>query len=167
MRTIILTAIALATLTATASAQGPAPAASGPQPVTDFSLVSTKIVISDSDGTAVKTLDCEWTVPEDDDMPCIRFQGDPQTAFEAIEEAGGVRADQETHHSRGDGRSAYSKRGDGTWLIRFSGTADGRPYHRGFVCTADGQKCVRWDAEGARSARRDVHAAAAKLRRKR
>ena len=37
--------------------------------------------------------------------------------------------------------------------------------HFGRVCTADGQKCVRWDADGARYARKDVRAAASKLKR--
>ena len=36
--------------------------------------------------------------------------------------------------------------------------------HFGMVCTADGQKCVRWDADGAKFARKSVKAAAAKLR---
>ena len=60
---------------------------------------------------------------------------------------------------------AYSKRADGTWLIRSKGTVGGKPMHFGRVCTADGQKCVRWDADGAKYARKDVRAAASKLRR--
>jgi hypothetical protein len=96
-------------------------------------------------------------------MPCIRFQGDPQTAFAAIEEAGGERADQTTTTVRGNATIAYSKRGDGTWLIRSRALIDGRQFQRGQVCTADGQHCVRWDAGAARSAKRAVRAAAAKL----
>jgi hypothetical protein len=60
----------------------------------------------------------------------------------------------------------YSKRADGTWLIRSKGTVRGEPMHFGRVCTADGQKCVRWDADGATHARKDVHAAASKLKRR-
>ena len=48
------------------------------------------------------------------------------------------------------------KRADGTWLIRSKGTSDGKPMHFGMVCTADGQKCVRWDADGAKFARKSV-----------
>jgi hypothetical protein len=162
MRITLLTAIALATLTASAHAQGP-PAGSL---VTDFPPVSTEITISDGAGTAVKSLACEWTEPQDDDRQCLRFQSDPQVAFAAIEEAGGVRADQHTVTEGADMTIAYSKRGDGTWLIRSKGTIDGAARHFGRVCTADGQHCARWDAEGARFARRDVKAAAAKLRKR-
>jgi hypothetical protein len=38
--------------------------------------------------------------------------------------------------------------------------------HFGRVCTADGQKCVRWDADGATHAGKDVRAAASKLKRR-
>jgi hypothetical protein len=57
-----------------------------------------------------------------------------------------------------------SKRADGTRLIRSKGTVGDQPMHFGRVCTADGPKCVRWDADGARYPRRDVRAAASKLR---
>src|SRR4051794_11520427 len=116
MRIPILAAIALATLTASASAQ------QAPQPITQFDSVGVAIAISDASGTVTKTLSCEWTEPEADDMPCIRFQGDPQTAFAAIEEAGGDRADQTTTTVHGDATIAYSKRADGTWLIRSHAT---------------------------------------------
>jgi hypothetical protein len=163
MRITLLTAIALATLTATASAQTAGPA---PVPVTDFPPVAVEIAISDAAGNVTENLSCEWTEPQDDDRQCLRFQGDPQTAFAKIEESGGVRADQTTT-TRGETVAiAYSKRADGTWLIRAKGTVNGRYHHAGRVCTADGQKCVRWDAEGAKSARRDVKAAASKLRRR-
>ena len=126
--------------------------------------VKTEIAIADAAGTAVKTLSCEWTEPQEDDRQCLRFQGDPQTAFAAIEEAGGVRADQHTTVRRPTMTIAYSKRADGTWLIRSKGTIDGKSMHFGRVCTADGQKCVRWDVDGAKHARKSVKAAAAKLR---
>ena len=159
MRIPLLTAIAVATLAGTAHAQ-----TAGTAPVTEFPLVKTEIVVSDAAGRTTESLSCEWTEPQEDDRECLRFQGDPQTAFAKIEDSGGVRADQTTT-TRGESVAiAYSKRADGTWLIRAKGTVDGRYYHAGRVCTADGQKCVRWDAEGARSARRDVKAAASKLR---
>ena len=136
------------------------PAAS--PPVTEFPLVSVDIAILDAAGTTVKSLSCEWTEPQEDDRQCLRFQSDPQVAFEAIEEAGGVRIEKHTT-SDGDSTSTcavYSKRADGTWLIRSRGTSDGKPMHFGTVCTADGQKCVRWDADGAKAARKSVQAAA-------
>jgi hypothetical protein len=171
MRTPTLSAIALAALLATAGTAQAQTATGGggaleARPVTaeDLRPVKTEIVIGDAAGTAVKTLSCEWTEPQEDDMPCIRFQGDPQTAFAAIEEHGGVRADQHTITEGADMAIAYSKRADGTWLIRSKGTVDGKYMHFGRVCTADGQKCVRWDADGAKYARKSVKAAASKLR---
>ena len=163
MRITLLTAIALATLSGTAAAQT---GGSGPQPVTDFPPVAVEIAISDAAGNVTETLSCEWTEPQEDDRQCLRFQGDPQTAFAKIEESGGVRADQTTT-TRGETVTiAYSKRTDGTWLIRAKGDLPGgRRYHAGRVCTADGQKCVRWDADGRKSAIRSVKAAASKLRR--
>ena len=162
MRTTLLTAIALATLTGTASAQ-----TAGSAPVTEFPPVAVEIAISDAAGTVTETLSCEWTEPQEDDRQCLRFQSDPQIAFAKIEESGGVRADQHTVSEGADMTIAYSKRADGTWLIRAKGTVNGHYYHAGRVCTADGQKCVRWDAEGAKTARRDVKAAASKLRNRR
>jgi hypothetical protein len=163
MRITLLTAIALATLTASAGAQ-----THGVQPVTEFPPVAVEIAISDAEGTVTETLSCEWTEPQEDDRQCLRFQGDPQTAFAKIEEAGGVRADQTTTTRGTTTTIAYSKRLDGTWLIRARGTlADGSPYHAGRVCTADGQKCVRWDAAGRKAAIRDVKSAASKLRSRR
>ena len=164
MRITLLTAIALATLTASASAAGPSPMAGSV--VTDFPPVSTEIVISDAAGTATETLACEWTEPQEDDRQCLRFQSDPQVAFAKIEESGGVRADQHTVTEGADMTIAYSKRADGTWLIRSKGTIDGKAMHFGRVCTADGQSCVRWDADGAKAARSKVKAAASKLRRR-
>jgi hypothetical protein len=180
MRTTLLSTIALATLAIGASpaaaqlsggGDGGAPQVSGggsggveivgPE---DMKPVATDITISDAAGTATKTLSCEWTEPQEDDMPCIRFQGDPQTAFAAIEEAGGVRADQVTKTDGSEMEIAYSKRADGTWLIRSKGTIDGTYMHFGRVCTADGQKCQMWDADGAKLAPKKVRAAAAKLR---
>jgi len=163
MRTPLLTAIVLATLTGTASAQEP-PTGSV---VTDFLIVKNKIVVSDADGSTTEPLSCEWTEPQEDDRQCLRFQSDPQIAFAKIEESGGVRADQHTVTEGADMTIAYSKRADGTWLIRSKGTIDGKSMHFGRVCTADRQSCVRWDADGAKAARSSVKAAAAKLRRKR
>ena len=162
MRITLLTAIALATLTGTAQAQ----MAGSVTPVADFPPVKTDIVISDANGTATETLSCEWTEPQDDDRQCLRFQSDPQIAFAKIEESGGVRADQHTVTEGADMTIAYSKRADGTWLIRSKGTIDGKSMHFGRVCTADGQSCVRWDADGAKAARSKVKAAASKLRRR-
>jgi hypothetical protein len=163
MRIPILTAIVLATLATSAGAQ--------PRPVPQEDVdrpVSINVHILDAAGSSVGTRACDWAVggPGDDDRQCLRFQSDPQFAFEAIEEAGGVRAEQHTVAANlSDMRTSWSRRGDGTWLIRGKGTVRGEPRHFGLVCTRDGQKCVRWDAEGARQARRDVQAAAAKLRR--
>ena len=68
----------------------------------------------------------------------------------------------------GDMAITYSKRADGTWLIRSKGTVRGEAMHFGRVCTADGQKCVRWDADGAQARpqgrpRRRVQAQGARL----
>ena len=114
----------------------------------------------------MKSLSCEWTEPQEDDRQCLRFQSDPQVAFEAIEEAGGVRIEKHTTSDGLDMNAVYSKRADGTWLIRSKGTVNGEYLHFGRVCTADGQSCVRWDADGATAARKHVKAAATKLRRR-
>ncbi|MBE2317268.1 hypothetical protein DVA67_014900 [Solirubrobacter sp. CPCC 204708] len=169
MRIPTLSAIALAALLATggvAEAQVAGGGAGAPSvsPVTDFPLVKVDAKVFDAAGTTVKTLACEWTEPEDDDMPCIKFQGDPQTAFATIEEAGGVSAEKTTTLEDGSTTSVYSKRADGTWLIRTRGTVGGKDMHFGQVCTADGQKCQMWDVEGAKFARKSVRAAAAKLK---
>jgi hypothetical protein len=170
MRIPTMTAIAVATLlvgAAGADAQEqPTPSAGGIGVIepADMQPVATEITISDAAGTAVKTLSCEWTEPQEDDMQCIRFQGDPQTAFAAIEEAGGVRADQTVTTRGRTTTTAYSKRFDGTWLIRSHGEINGEPSHWGRVCTADGQVCQNWNAGGAKLAQKKVRAAAAKLR---
>ena len=161
MRIKIFTATALATLSAAGTA-----AAQTPQPVPQEALdrpVAVDVSILDAGGTTVDKLSCEWSVggPGDDDRPCLRFQSDPQVAFAAIEDTGGVRGD-----ATGDMAITYSKRADGTWLIRSKGTVRGKLMHFGRVCTADGQKCVRWDADGAKHARKDVRAAASKLKRR-
>jgi hypothetical protein len=169
MRIKILTASALATLSVAGTA-----AAQTPQPVPQEALdrpVAVDVSILDAQGATVGTLGCEWSVggPGDDDRPCLKFQADPQEAFGAIESAGGVRAEQRTvvgGDAAGEMAITYSKRADGTWLIRSKGTVRGRYLHFGRVCTADGQKCVRWDAGGATHARKDVRAAASKLRRR-
>jgi hypothetical protein len=169
MRIKIFTATALATLSAAGTA-----AAQAPQPVPQEALdrpVAVDVSILDAQGATVGTLSCAWSVggPGDDDRPCLKFQSDPQEAFGAIESAGGVRAEQRTvvgGDAAGDVTIAYSKRADGTWLIRSRGTVRGRYLHFGRVCTADGQQCVRWDADGAKHARKDVRAAASKLKRR-
>ena len=169
MRIPILTAVAALSLAGTAAAQ---------TPVSDEALnrpVSVDVSILDAAGTTVDTLSCEWSTggPGEDDHRCLKFQSDPQIAFGAIEAAGGVRAEQHTvvggsdADVAGDMAITYSKRADGTWLIRSKGTVGGRPMHFGRVCTADGQSCVRWDADGARHAAKDVRAAASKLRKRR
>jgi len=169
MRTTLLSTIALATLALAATPAAAQVSGGGSGGVElvgpeDMKPVKTEIVIGDAAGTALKTLSCEWTEPQEDDKPCIRFQGDPQTAFAAIEEHGGVRADQVTTTEGSNMEIAYSKRADGTWLIRSKGTVDGKYMHFGRVCTADGQTCQMWDADGAKLAQKKVRAAASKLR---
>jgi hypothetical protein len=166
MRIPILTAMAVLSISGTALAAG------GPVPVPEEALnrpVSVNVSILDAGGATVKTLACDWAAggPGDDDSACLKFQSDPQVAFGSIEEAGGVRADQHTTTEGADMRIAYSRRADGTWLIRSHGTVDGKQMHFGRVCTADGQSCVRWDADGAKYARKDVRAAASKLSKRR
>ena len=172
MRTKILSATAVATLglTGTAFAQVGGGGSIAPVPQEDVDRpVAVDVSILDARGATVDTLSCEWSTggPGDDDSQCLKFQSDPQVAFGAIEAAGGVRAEQHTvvgGDARGDMAITYSKRADGTWLIRSKGTVGGKPMHFGRVCTADGQTCVRWDADGAKYARKDVRAAASKLR---
>jgi hypothetical protein len=171
MRIPILTAVAVLSLSGTALAAG-GPTAGQIQPVPEEELnrpVSVEVSILDAGGATVTTLACDWATggPAEDDSACLKFQSDPQVAFGSIEEAGGVRADQHTTTDASDMRIAYSRRGDGTWLIRSHGTVDGKELHFGLVCTADGQSCVRWDADGAKYARKDVRAAASKLRKRR
>jgi hypothetical protein len=169
MRIPILTAVAALSLAGTAAAQTPVSEEALNRPV------SVAVSILDAAGTTVDTLSCEWSTggPGDDDRVCLRFQSDPQEAFATIEEAGGVRAEQHTVFGAGEGDTngdmaiSYSKRADGTWLIRSKGAVAGRPMHFGRVCTADGQSCVRWDADGARHAAKDVRAAASKLSKRR
>ena len=176
MRIKILGATVVATLglTGTAFAQGGGSVEPVPQEAVDRP-VAVDVSILDAGGATVDALSCEWSTggPGDDDGKCLKFQSDPQVAFGAIEAAGGVRAEQHTvvggsdADARGDMAITYSKRGDGTWLIRSKGTVGGKPMHFGRVCTADGQSCVRWDADGAKLARKDVRAAASKLKKRR
>src|ERR1700754_2742660 len=96
MRIPMLTAVAVLTLAGTAYAGPPAGSV-----VSDEDLnrpVSVQVSILDESGATVQTLACDWATggPGDDDRPCLRFQSDPQVAFAAIEEAGGVRAEQRT-----------------------------------------------------------------------
>jgi hypothetical protein len=168
MRIPILTAVATLGLAVPAAAQVAASDDAVNRPV------AVDVSILDAGGATVDTLSCEWSTggPGEDDNACLKFQSDPQVAFGAIEAAGGVRAEQHTVVGGTDGHDGdmaitYSKRADGTWLIRSKGTVGGKPMHFGRVCTADGQSCVRWDADGAKSARKDVRAAASKLRKRR
>jgi hypothetical protein len=171
MRIPILTAIAALSISGTAFAQ----TAGSTEPVSDEALnrpVSVDVSILDAAGSTVDTLGCEWSTggPGEDDNRCLKFQSDPQVAFGAIEAAGGVRAEQHTvvgGDAAGDMAITYSKRADGTWLIRSKGTVGGDFMHFGRVCTADGERCVRWDADGAKLARKDVRAAAATLKKRR
>jgi hypothetical protein len=164
MRITLLSTLAVLSLTGTAlAADAPVPA-----PVSSADLdraVSVDVSILDAAGTTVDTLSCDWSTggPQAEDRTCLRFQSDAQVAFAAIEEAGGVRAEQHTVTDGADMAIAYSRRGDGTWLIRSKGTVDGQALHFGRVCTADGRRCVRWDADGAQHAATRVRAAAAKL----
>jgi hypothetical protein len=170
MRIPILTATAIATLGLTGTAFAQTAGTLVPQEEVDRP-VSVDVSILDAGGTTVDTLSCAWSTggPAGDDRACLKFQSDPQVAFAAIEDAGGVRAEQHTLVGGTDGRTgdmliSYSKRADGTWLIRSKGTSQGAPMHFGRVCTADGQSCVRWDAEGAKYAKKSVRAAAGKLK---
>ena len=173
MRIPILTAVAALSISGPAVAQTAGSAEPVPQDAIDRP-VAVDVSILDAGGAAVDTLSCEWSTggPGEDDNRCLKFQSDPQVAFGAIEAAGGVRAEQHTvvggsdADVAGDMAITYSKRADGTWLIRSKGTVGGRPMHFGRVCTADGQSCVRWDADGAKYARKDVRAAASKLKRR-
>ncbi len=163
MRIHTITALALSTFAVAGVANAQA---GGVTPVTEFPDVKTQITISDAGGGALKTLACEWTEPQADDRPCLRFQGDPQHAFAAIEEAGGDRAAQRTVTQGGTMRVRWSRRPDGTWLVRHRGVINHMDNDFGHVCTADGQQCVRWDASGAMSSHKTVKAAAAKLRKR-
>jgi hypothetical protein len=175
MRILIASATVLATLSLAGTAF--AQTAGSTEPVSDEALnrpVSVDVAILDAGGATVDTLSCEWSTggPADDDHACLKFQSDPQVAFAAIEDAGGVRAEQHTvvggtDSNAGDMAITYSKRADGTWLIRSKGIVRGELMHFGRVCTADGQSCVRWDADGAKHAKKSVRAAASKLKHRR
>lgn len=140
------------------------------RPVTEADLrpVSSDIKIFDATGAVVETRSCEWTLPEDDDRPCLSFQGDPDTAIAAIRSAGGSTA--QIHIVSTpiglDSVTTIARRGDGIWLWRTRGEVEGKRLHNGHVCSADGETCRRWDAKGARSASKEVRAAASKLRAK-
>jgi hypothetical protein len=150
------------TLASTASAQ----VATAPVPIElKYDPVAHDIQILDAAGTVRSSLHCQWDyAPEADDKPCMSFVSDPKPAFDAIEAAGGVEATWHTTFGGGDVSGRMSKRADGTWLIRSRGVVDGRDLHFGRVCNAEGTRCVRWDADGARAARKKILGAAAKLR---
>lgn len=163
------TTLSLTTLAAFLATAATAIAAPAPVPVGEADLrpVSSAVRILDADGGVLRSHDCAWTVPAEDDRPCLRFASDPQVAVDAIREAGGARATvRVVSEPIGlDGLTTWSERADGTWLVRTTGTdVHGRPMHHGRVCTADGEDCARWDAKGARAAKSKVRAAAAKLR---
>lgn len=164
-----LTLTTLAAFFATAAGAG---AAAAPTPVSEADMrpVSSEVRILGADGAVLVARDCAWTEPGAEDRPCLRFAGDPQAAVAAIREAGGSGATVRVVSAPIglDGLTRWSRRADGSWLVRTTGTdVNGRRMHHGRVCSADGEQCVRWDAGGAKAARKDVRAAAAQLRHRR
>lgn len=143
-------------------------AAAEPEPVTSFNLVTSDIAIVAAGGEVVERRSCEWREPGAEDMQCIAFAGDPDTAIAAIRDAGGDRA--RIHVTSPeielDGLTTITRRADGTWLFRGEGTAKGERFASGRVCTADGERCSRYEAKG-RKAAKQIRAAAARLRAKR
>ncbi|MBJ7328275.1 MAG: hypothetical protein JHC95_00170 [Solirubrobacteraceae bacterium] len=169
MRTIrpILLAAALLVVPAAAQAAPPVPTAA-PVPITDSPPVSVTVTILDGGGAPVAEHACDWagTGPTDEDKPCLQFVGDPQAGVAAIKEAGGDRAVRRTiSESRGiDITAETSRRADGTWLLRSTGTAEGKPVHLGFVCDSAGYHCRSWDAQGAPRAKKQIQYAAKRLK---
>src|SRR5262245_17909868 len=78
--------------TASPAIEGAENTPGGPVPVTVFNLVNSEVRILDDAGAVVGSHSCSWREPEEDDRPCIRFAGDPDTAIEEILGAGGSRA---------------------------------------------------------------------------
>lgn len=165
LTTAIVAAAALA-VPATASAATPAVS---PVPPSD-DPVNVEVTITDGAGTAVQTQSCEWRGegPGDEDRLCLAFVGDPKAAVDAITAAGGERGTRRTvapAHAL-DMTSVTSRRADGTWLQRITGTAKGQATHAGFVCDSAGERCTRWDAEGEPRAKKQIQAAALRLKRR-
>ncbi|WP_205697929.1 hypothetical protein [Conexibacter sp. SYSU D00693] len=121
-----------------------------------------------ADGGVVKTLACDWKLPGDDDRECLRFQGDPQNAVEAIRDAGGARAVKRvTSPEIGlDSTTRITRRAGGSWLFRTTGRSGDLDLNNGWVCDEDGYGCTMWDANGEDSAKDEVKAAAAKMQKK-
>lgn len=168
MHRSLTTALAAAILALPASASAAPPAGSLVPPSDD--PVTVDVTISDSAGTAVQTQSCQWAGegPGDEDRLCLAFVGDPQAAVAAINDANGERGTRRTvapAHAL-DTTSVTSRRADGTWLQRISGTAKGERVHSGFVCNSAGEQCTRWDAEGEPRAMKQIQAAAKRLKRR-
>jgi hypothetical protein len=125
-----LAALAAAAIAATAGASG-APSGPVPADVSRPSPVHIQLDVIDARGKVVEHLDCSWEyAPEDDDRECLDFQGDPQNAIAHIREAGGVRVVKHLQApTKGiDTTTRISKRRDGVWVFRTTGTVDGEPW---------------------------------------
>ena len=151
--------------TTTVGAAGTAPE---PVPASDFRLVIKDVTILDAAGAAIVRHHCEWTEPQEDDRPCMTFSGDPQNAYEAIKGAGGSSATVATKvpDLELDLFTRIRERADGTWLFRTAGVAEGKPFHAGWVCSADGRTCSQWRASSKRGAKRAIRAASARVERR-
>ena len=125
-----LAALAASAIAAVAGAQtGPSKAV--PVDLSQPSPVAIQLDVLDSRGRVVEHLDCAWEyAPEEDDRACLAFQGDPQTAIAHIREAGGVKVVKHLQApAKGiDTTTRISKRRDGVWVFRTTGTVDGRPW---------------------------------------
>ena len=122
---------------AVAAAAGASIAQAGPQgrlvPVdlSKPSPVAIQLDVLDARGKVVEHLDCAWEyAPEDDDRACLAFQGDPQSAIARIREAGGARVVKHLQApTKGiDTTTRISRRRDGVWVFRTTGTVDGEPW---------------------------------------
>jgi hypothetical protein len=128
-----LAALAATALVAVAGASGAQAGPSKPVPVdlSKPSPVAIQVDVIDARGTVVEHLDCAWEyAPEDDDRACLAFQGDPQNAIAHIKDAGGVRVVKHTQApTKGiDTTTRITKRRDGVWVFRTTGTVDGKPW---------------------------------------
>jgi hypothetical protein len=130
-----ITLIAAAAAAALGGGQGPQPV---PVDTSVRSPVTVEVDVVGPSRAVVERLACSWEyAPEEDDHACLAFQGDPQRAIAAIREAGGVRAVKHvTAPTKGiDTTTRISRRADGTWVFRTTGTVDGRPWR--YVRTYD------------------------------
>ena len=156
-------AAVLAALTLTGSAQA-APPTGPPSDV----RVDVSVSLQDANGRALRTFDCAYTgAPADDRPDCLAVVGDPQDEIALIERAGADRSVVTLRTSDGlERRAGISRRADGTWLSRGSGTLpSGTAFSYGFVCDRGGDACVPWRATTATAARAAVRKADAELRR--